>query len=282
MGKIAIVTDSTAYIPDDLCSKYNISVAPQVLIWGEETLEDGVDIQPSEFYTRLANSKVMPTSSQVTPGSFHKIFSKLIEQEYEILAILISDLLSGTISSAMQARLLFPGNKIEIVNSKSVAMALGFVALAAGRAAADGANLADCVAVAEKARENIGVVFTVETLEYLHRGGRIGGAQKLLGTALSLKPILEVTGGRVESIDKVRTRAKSLHRLIELLEERIAGRTPVHLATIQANVPDEARKLLVEAGQKFSPVESIFCEVSPVIGAHGGPGTLGLAFLAGM
>ncbi len=198
MGKVAIVTDSTAYIPNDLCMKNNITVAPQVLIWGEETLEDGVDIQPSEFYTRLANSKVVPTSSQVTPGSFHKIFSKLVEQEYDILAILISDVLSGTISSAMQAKLLFPGNKIEIVDSKSVAMGLGFVALTAGRAAVDGASLADCMAIAEKARENIGVVFTVETLEYLHRGGRIGGAQKLLGTALSLKPILEVTGGRVE------------------------------------------------------------------------------------
>ena len=282
MGKVAIVTDSTAYIPNDLCIKYNITIAPQVLIWGEETLEDGVDIQPGEFYTRLANSKVVPTSSQVTPGSFQKIFSKLIEQEYEILAILISDLLSGTISSAMQAKLLFSGNKIEIVNSKSVAMGLGFVALAAGRASADGADLKDCIAVAEKALQNIGVVFTVETLEYLHRGGRIGGAQKLLGTALSLKPILEVTGGRVESIEKVRTRTKSLHRLVEILNERIAGRSPVHLATIQANAPEEARQLLDEAGQKFSAVEKIFCEVSPVIGAHGGPGTVGLAFLAGM
>ncbi len=282
MGKVAIVTDSTAYIPPELCVKNNITVAPQVLIWGEETLEDGVDIQPGEFYTRLANSKVVPTSSQVTPGSFHKIFAKLVEQEYDILAVLISELLSGTISSAMQAKLLFPGNKIEIVNSKSVAMGLGFVALAAGRAAADGANLADCVAVAEKALENIGVVFTVETLEYLHRGGRIGGAQKLLGTALSLKPILEVTGGRVESIEKVRTRTKSLHRLTEILEERIAGRSPVHLATIQANAPEEARQLLDEAGQRFSATEKIFCEVSPVIGTHGGPGTVGLAFLAGM
>jgi len=282
MGKVAIVTDSTAYIPSELCEKFNITVAPQVLIWEEETLEDGVDIQPSEFYTRLANSKVVPTSSQVTPGSFHKIFSKLIEQDYEILAVLISDLLSGTISSAMQAKLLFPGNKIEIVNSKSVAMGLGFVALAASRAASDGANLSDCIAIADKACNNIGVVFTVETLEYLHRGGRIGGAQKLLGTALSLKPILEVTGGRVESIEKVRTRTKSLHRLIEIVEERIAGRSPVHLATIQANVPDEARQLLEEASQKLSPIEKVFCEVSPVIGTHGGPGTLGLAFLAGL
>jgi DegV family protein with EDD domain len=281
MGKVAIVTDSTSYIPKELLTKYNINVAPQVLIWGEETYEDGVDIQPSEFYARLEKSKVFPTSSQVTPGSFHKIFSKLIEQDYEILAVLISDLLSGTISSATQAKLLFPGNKIEIVNSRSVAMGLGFAALAAARAASDGASLADCVAVAEKASKNIGVVFTVETLEYLHRGGRIGGAQKLLGTALSLKPILEVTGGRVDSIEKVRTRTKSLNRLVEIIEERIDGRSPVHLATIQINVPEEARQLLDTASKKLSPVETIFSEVSPVIGAHGGPGTVGLAFLAG-
>jgi DegV family protein with EDD domain len=282
MNKLAIITDSTSYIPDDLVSKYHIHVTPQVLIWGEKTYEDGIDILPSVFYQKLSTSKVMPTTSQVTPATFQKLYSKLAKEENDILAILISNQLSGTIKSALQAKEDFPGTNIEIIDSETTAMALGFVVLATARAAQDGASLKDCIAVANKAKENVGVVFAVDTLEFLHRGGRIGGAQKLLGTALKMKPILEVTGGRVEGIERVRTRSKSLSRLVEVIEERINGRSPIHLATLHANSPADAKELLTTASSKFNAVESIFSEVSPVIGTHAGPGTVGLAFMAGL
>jgi DegV family protein with EDD domain len=282
MAKVAVVTDSTSYIPTEFIQKYQIEVAPQVLIWGDQTLEDGVDILPLEFYKRLSSSKTLPTTSQVTPRSFEKSFKKLVDQGYDILSILISDQLSGTIASAIQAKDNFPGANIEIVNSKTTAMALGFIVLAAARAAESGADLMECKRIAEMATGNVGVVFAVDTLEFLHRGGRIGGAAKLFGTALNIKPILEVTGGRVESIEKVRTRSKSLGRLVELIEERIAGRSPIHLATLHANAADEALQLLDTASKKLSAVESIFSEVSPVVGNHAGPGTIGLAFLAGV
>jgi DegV family protein with EDD domain len=282
MSQVAIVTDSTAYIPKDLIEKYQITTAPQVLIWSDKTYRDGVDIQPEEFYTRLKTATEMATTSQVTIASFKDIFSSLLDEGKEILAVLISEKLSGTIDSAVQAREMLPGAAIEIVNSKTTAMALGFTALAAARAAEEGASLADCKAAAEKATQHTGVVFAVDTLEFLHRGGRIGGGSRFLGTALQLKPILEVTGGQVEAIERVRTRSKSLQRVVQIIEERIAGRTPVRLATLHANAPDDAQKLLEMATERIAVDESVFSEISPVVANHAGPGTVGLAFMAGM
>lgn len=282
MSQVAIITDSTAYIPKDILANLNITVAPQVLIWGNETLRDGVDIQPEVFYNRLQKSTVMPTTSQVTIGSFKDMFSNLLDEGKQILALLISTKLSGTIDSAVQARDMLPGAAIEIVDSKTTAMALGFQVLAVARAAESGASLAECKALAEKATEQVGVVFAVDTLEFLHRGGRIGGGTRFLGTVLNMKPILEVTGGRVEGIERVRTRSKSLNRVIEIIEERIGGRKPVRLATLHANSPEDARTLLDMANNRLNAVESIISEVSPVVGTHTGPGTVGLAFMAGM
>jgi DegV family protein with EDD domain len=282
MTKIAIVTDSTAYLPKELIQKYSLIVAPQVLIWGEKTYADGVDIQPTEFYERLKTAKVMPSTSQVTPVTFYEIFSRLVEQDCQILAILISEALSGTIASAVQAREMLPGATIEIVDTRTTAMALGFQVLQAAEAAARGASLAECVEIAERARQHTGVVFAVDTLEFLHRGGRIGGGSRFLGTALNIKPILEVTGGRVEAVERVRTRKKSLERLVELVEERIAGRRPVRLATLHANAAEDARELMAQANSRIEAIEHIITEVSPVVGTHAGPGTVGLAFIAGM
>jgi DegV family protein with EDD domain len=282
MSKVAVVTDSTAYIPADLIEQHNISVAPQVLIWGEKIYQDGVDITPTEFYERLKKTTVMPSTSQVTPHSFDVIFKDLTEKGFDILALLISEKLSGTIASAVQAREDYPGTKIEIVDSYATAMALGFQVLQVARAAQQGATLDECKSLAEKARGHTGVVFAVDTLEFLHRGGRIGGGTRFLGTALNFKPILELKDGKVEGIERVRTRKKSLLRLLELTEERIAGRQPIRLATLHANAPDEARRLLESASERFDIIENVFSEVSPVVGTHAGPGTIGVAFMAGM
>jgi DegV family protein with EDD domain len=282
MAKVAIVTDSTATIPQEYLDQYSIHVLPQVLIWGSETLLDGIDIHPKEFYERLKVDPVHPTTSQVTPASFLTKYEELLGEKYEILCVLISPKLSGTMESANQAKENFPGAPIEIVNSESVAMGLGFQVLAAARAAAEGATLEECREVAKRSVPHTGVVLTVETLEYLHRGGRIGGGAKFLASALNVKPILEIRDGRVESVERVRTRGKSLNRLVELIEERVGTRKPVRLATLHANSPDDARTMLDEATRQLQPVESIFAELSPVVGVHAGPGTVGLVFMAGM
>ena len=284
MSKIALVTDSTTYMPPELVKKYNISVAPQVLIWGDQTYKDGVDIESGEFFTRLKTAKVMPTTSQVAVISFQEIFQDLVDKGYDVLALLVSSRFSGTVQSAVQAKDLMSSarEKVNVVDSQSVAMALGFQVLAVARALEDGASLKDAIALAEKSYQYTGVFFAVDTLEFLHRGGRIGGAQRFLGTMLNMKPILAIQDGRVEGIERIRTKAKAQDRVLELTLEKVAGRTPVRLATLHANAADDARALLTRAEQALNPVESIFTEVSPTVGTHAGPGTVGLAFMAGL
>jgi DegV family protein with EDD domain len=201
-----------------------------------------------------------------------------------VLALLVSARLSGTVQSAMQARdLMGPSrDKINVVDSQSVAMALGFQALAVARAIESGASLKEAIALAEKSHEYTGVFFAVDTLEFLHRGGRIGGAQRFIGTMLNMKPILAIQDGRVEGIERIRTKNKAQDRILELTIEKVAGRTPVRLATLHANAAEDARALLTRAENALNPVESIFTEVSPTVGTHAGPGTVGLAFMAGL
>jgi fatty acid kinase fatty acid binding subunit len=284
MPKVAVVTDSTAYLPSDELKKYSITVTPQILIWGDETFQDGVDIQPDEFYRKLKTAKIMPTTSQVAIVTMKSAFEKLLEAGYDILGIFISAKLSGTMQSAIQAKEMLPkaAAKIVLVDSNSTAMAMGFHVLTVARASQAGANLAECQKLAEAAQYHTGVYFVVDTLEFLRRGGRIGGAQAMLGSVLNFKPLLELRDGRIESIEKIRTKGKAINRMIDLVVERTAGRTPVRLATLHANAEAEAMAALEGAAARLNPVEQILASVSPVIGSHAGPGTVGLAYMAGM
>lgn len=284
MSKVALVTDSTSYIPREIREKYLITVVPQVVIWEGQSYEDDVTITPEQFYTRLRTAKVMPSTSQASVVNMHKAFSTLLDQGYDVLGIFVSAKLSGTYQSAVLGReqLTSGMEKVEILDSETTAMAMGFMVLAVARAAMDGASQADCKALAEKAKQHVGVYLTVETLEFLHRGGRIGGAQRFLGTALNLKPILAVEGGRVEPVERVRTRGKALDRVVELVMEKCAGKSPVHIATLHADSEADAKIMLDKITPLVNPVESIFAAVSPAVGANAGPGTVGLAYMAGM
>ncbi len=281
MSNLAIVTDSTAYLPVEYLQRHNITVAPQVLIWGAETFEDGVTISPQQFYARLKTASVMPTTSQVPIVAMRDIFTSLVEKGYEVLGVFISSKLSGTLQSAIQAKQMMEsaGEKVHLVDSQTTAMAMGFQILAAARAAEAGASLQEAAEVARKAQERSGVFFAVDTLEFLHRGGRIGGAQKFFGTMLNLKPILTIADGRVEGLERIRTKGKAQERLLELVIERVKGKPNIRLATLHANAAEDAKALLERAAQALNPVETIFSEVSPVIGCHTGPGTVGLAYM---
>jgi fatty acid kinase fatty acid binding subunit len=284
MSKVAFVTDSTAYIPKEIREKYPITVVPQVVIWEGVTYEDDVTMTPDQFYTRLRTAKVMPKTSQVSVVNMHKAFSSLLEQGYEVLGMFISAKLSGTFQSAIIGRdqLASGKEKVELVDTETTAMGMGFQVLTTARAAQDGASFAECKALAEKTRAHTGVFLTVETLEFLHRGGRIGGAQRFLGTALNLKPILEITGGQIEPVERVRTRGKALDRVVEIVAEKCAGKSPIRIATLHADSPDDAKLMLEKITPLINPVESVFAAVSPAVGAHAGPGTVGLAYMAGM
>lgn len=284
MSKTAVVTDSTAYIPDDLCQQLNITVVPLSVIWGGESYLDGVTMKTTEFYTRLKDAKVMPTTSQASPDAMHKAFSSLLEQGHDVMGVFISEKLSGTLDSARQAReeLASAKDRIVLFDSQTVAMALGFQAMALARAAAQGASLKDCLKLAEEVRPNTGVFFAVETLEFLHRGGRIGGAQRLLGSALNMKPIITIKDGKVDAAGSVRTSNKAHDKVIELVAEHCAGKSMIRLATLQANAEDTAKDVLDKATKQLNAIESVLSAVSPAIGTHTGPGTVGLAYSTGI
>lgn len=282
MGKVIVVTDSTAYIPSPLILKHGIRVVPLSVVWGSEVFRDGVDMMPAEFYARLKTAKIMPSTSQPSPDEFKKVFRPIVESGNAVLAILLSSKLSGTIDSAVQAKEAFPGAKIEIVDTLTTAMALGFTTLAAARAVQGGAELAEAAQVARQAVAGSGVIFVVDTLEFMRRGGRIGGAAAFLGAALNMKPLLTLHEGKVEALDKVRTKGKAVDRMLDLIEQQIGSRRPLRIGTLQAAAEEEAKALLERAKKRFHPEETVFSEVSPVIGTHVGPGTVGLAWCAGV
>ena len=278
---VAIVTDSTAYLPKDWIEKYNLRVAPSVVIWDGEELRDGVDITADEFFTRLANSATMPTTSQPTPAYFKSIYEELLAEGKDILGVHISHKLSGTFASAEQAKALFPDANIENVDTLSAAMGEGWPLLMAVRAAEAGKPLGVCKAIVEEASKHTGILLTVETLEFLHRGGRIGGAQRLVGTMLNFKPILEVIDGRIEPVERVRTRKKSLNRIVELAVEKIGDRRPVYLAVIHANAVEDAEMVMEMMGERLPLKARVVTSVAPTVGTHTGPGTIGIAYMAG-
>lgn len=280
-NKVAIVTDSTIHLPQEFIDKYVIKVAHAVVIWGDEELVDDVDITPNQFYERLSKAKVMPTTSQPSPAACKKIFDEYLAEGYDILCMPISDQLSGTIDSMNQAMVMLPDANIELVDSMSTSMQTGWQIMQVGEAALKGASLAECKALAEKLRDYTDLILTVDTLEFLHRGGRIGGASRWVGTMLQMKPVLEVRGGRIEPLERIRTRSKSLDRLVELAVERIGDKKPVYLACLHANIEDEAKDLLARVADIVKPEKTIVTGLSPAVGTHTGPGTIGLTWMAG-
>ena len=226
-SRIAIVTDSTCDMPRELAKERNIHVVPQVLIMGTRTWRDGVDIDPPAFYELLQTSSDFPSTSQPSVTDFTEVFSRLANDFDGIAAILISDELSGTLNSARMAKENLPDVPIEIVDTRSASMQMGFIILASARAAAAGADLQTVVDTARAMIGHAGIYFVVDTLEYLHRGGRIGAAARLFGTALNLKPLLTVKDGIIQPVTKVRSCRRALDALCQLLYEDLAGRNRV-------------------------------------------------------
>ena len=283
MSKVAIVTDSTAYLPEELTAEYGISVIPLAVIWGDDNLLDNVDIKADQFYKKLSKTDVMPSTSQPTIQAFLDKYTKLHHDGYDILTVVISAELSGTMDSALQAKKMIPEANIIVINSQTTSLPLAFMVLAAARAAKRGASLEKCEEIVETIREHTQVFFAVDTLEFLHRGGRIGGAARFLGTALGLKPILYLKDGKVEALEKVRSSKRAHQRLVELVEAGIDGKTPTNvIGVVHASTEDAATGLLKLAKRKFKPDEVFMTSISPVLGTHTGPGAIGMAYVAGV
>lgn len=281
MKKVAIITDSSAYLPEDIVDELGLHVVPLTLHWEDRSYRDGEDIRAEEFYERLEQADTIPTTSQTTVGEFERLFKDLLDKDYAVFAILISSGISGTYDSAIQAQSNFPDETIEVMDSRLVSMALGFMVMTVARAAKKGAGLSECKALAQEVYPKIGVYFTVDTLKYLNKGGRINTAKRLVGSALNIKPIMEIRDGKIELVESVRSRKKAVRRMLDLAARDIDGREPVRVSTFHAAAPEDNQALMAEAVERFNPVETVTTYVSPVIGAHTGPGTLSIAFMAG-
>lgn len=274
---VKIVTDSLSDITGDLIQELGITVVPVYVRFGKEVYRDRVEITTEEFYHRLVHDNIFPTTTQPPPNDFVDVYNELAKETDEVLVVTLSSKLSGTYQSALQAKSMVGGDcRIEVIDSQTVVMGLGLIVISAVKAARDGANLDELVDFVHKAMTRSHAVMSFDTLKYLAKGGRIGKAQGLLGSVLSVKPILTVKDGEVSPMTRVRSRAAG----IEYLYNYVAGFSKIEgLAVEHATTPDEAEQLVERLGEIF-PKERIYrSTVSPVIGTYVGPHVLSVSVL---
>ncbi len=275
---VAIVTDSTCDLPAALAQARAIEVVPQHILWGTESYTDGIQLTVEQFYSRLEKEAELPKTSQPSPNEFADAYRRARDaaKAHSVVCITLSKLLSGTYNSAEAARALvdFP---VRVVDSQSVTMGLGFAVLAAADARDRGASPEEMAQAAALTGQKSHTLFTVNTLEFLHRGGRIGGAQRLIGTALSIKPILEIRDGQVHAAENVRTRKRALARLIEIVCRQQSG--PLQIAVLHGAAPEDAERVAADVQHSLAPKLLIRTTVCSAVGAHAGPGVVGLAFV---
>ncbi len=277
--KIAIVTDSTADLPPELVEELGVTIVPLQVIFGNEAYREGVEITTEEFYERLVKSRPLPTTSAPSVGDFQEVYERLLEEVDSIVSIHIGAKLSGTVQAAQTARQsLANPERIEIVDCQAVSVAVGFVVMEAVEAARAGAKLAEVKAAAESAVQRTHVRFMLDTLEYVRRGGRIGRARAYLGTLLRVKPILSFREGEVYPEERVRTRTRGLERMIQwaVRQQKVKRAVVAHSTTL-----DEAESIRERLAMAFPNVRVHLVRFGPVIGTHGGPGTIGVGIMEG-
>jgi DegV family protein with EDD domain len=275
MSDTAIVTDSGCDVPPALVERYQIVVVPLYVIWGDEELQDGRDIDSSTFYARLARDPVHPKTSQPTPTDFVRAIERADAQE--VLIITLTAALSGTYDSAVQAGDM-ADLPVHVVDSRSLSMGLGWQVLAAARERERGGSVEAMIAAAERTRDRLSLVLTLDTLEYLHRGGRIGTAAKLLASAVQLKPVLEVdhTTGVLQVVSRIRTRRKALAAFVEETFARLNATRPMRAAVLHGAGSEDAEALAAEVERRGDLLELVVTQITPALGVHAGPGAVGV------
>lgn len=281
-ARTAIVTDSTSNLPPELARDRRIHVVPLYVVWGDQSLRDGVDIQEPEFYARLRASREIPKTSQATPQDFTELFARIRAEENvdEIVCIVLSSELSGTYASAILARGMvdFP---VHVIDSRQVSWALGHAVLAAADTRDQGATPDEIAAAAQEAAPRQHLVFTIESLDYLRRGGRIGSGRLLVGSALNIKPVLTVRDGVIEPLENVRTRKRALQQIIKTAAKLVDGHPVTRLTVLHADAEDEGREVLELARAQFELAEIPMTYATTVLGVHTGPGAVGLVIERG-
>lgn len=276
MQHISIVTDSTADLSPEQTGRYGIEVVPINVIFGEDTFSDGVDLSAQEFFKKLTGGRELPKTSQPSPDAFREVYEKLAPKSDAILSIHISGKLSGTLNSAEVASKMID-TRVITIDTKNASQGIGLSVLAAAEAARREISLEETVALTEKSIASTFSVFAVDTLEFLQRNGRIGKAASLLGSLLQIKPILCADPeGMVAPYDKVRGRSQVIPSLVKAALHNVSPDQPVNLSVVHAAAEDRARELLEELQAHYEVVDLHVGMVGPAIGAHIGPGAVGL------
>lgn len=280
MGKVKIVTDSTADLPKSLVDELNITVVPLKVLFGDqETYEDGVTIQASEFYKKITTSDIIPSTSQPSPYEFEEVYKEIETdcQGCSIISIHISSKLSGTFQSAMIAKDIVKDTiDVTVVDSKRASYAIGIIVVEIAKLANAGASKEQCMSRLNELLENTVIYFIVDTLEYLQKNGRIGKASAVLGSLLKIKPILSLTEeGEVYPFDKVRGQKKALSKIYNSLEKDY-GKRLTSVGVLHANSEQLATEMMSELRSRFKIDSAVITAIGPVIGAHVGPGTVGI------
>ena len=278
---VAVVTDSTAYLPEGFASRQAVSVVPLHVMVDEESGLDGIDFGPVELTKALGEHR-MVTTSRPTPGELAKAYRGVLDEGADaVVSVHLSRDLSGTWEAARLAAEEVGVERVRVVDSRSTTMGLGFAVLGAAAAAADGAAAAEVERVATDIASRTRTLFCLQTVEYLRRGGRIGPAAAVVGTALAVKPLLHVSHGQIVPLEKVRTTSRAVTRLVDLAVE-IAGDEPVSLAVHHLASPERAAEIAARLEERLPAAEGcLVSEVGAVIGAHTGAGVLGVVVLPG-
>ena len=277
LTRICVVTDSTADLTPAQAEAYGIVVRPLYVVFGEKMYLDGVEIKPNEFYKMLAEAKDLPTTSQPSPGEFVELYESIFAKGYDsIISVHLSSGLSGTCDAARQAAQHLEGKDIRIVDSRSISVGVGVQAVTAARAVKEGKSVEDVLAAIEECRQKQEVVFTLNTLEYLAKGGRIGKAKSLLGSLLNIKPIIRVEDGIYVDAGKARNQKQALQQMVDLFKDLARGRKAVQIIVAEG-VAIESANYLKKLMETAFGTDVALCSVGPVIGVHTGPGTIGAA-----
>lgn len=268
----AVVTDSTADLPDEWRDRYGIAVVPLKVLFGQETYRDRVDITDEEFFNRLAASTTLPTTSAPSPGEFAEVYRRLARDHDGCISIHIGAQLSATAEAARVGASAVEGFPVEVVDSETVSMPIAFLC----RVAAESSSLDEAVTAVRKRVAGCRVLALLDTLRYLEMGGRLSRAQTLIGTMLDLKPLLLVKDREIKPVDRVRTRSRAMTRMVEFFKSDL----PVeHMAVMHAQAPDEAESIAARLRADFPDHEVTVGQIGAVLGTHTGPKALGIVYL---
>jgi DegV family protein with EDD domain len=274
MKNTVILTDSASSVPQKFIDTLPIRVLPLSMVWDNKILIDGEDITAEEFYPRLAASNSIPQTSQLTTQMLKTVFDEEIAKGNSVLCLFLSSGISGTYATAVNASKDYDPNDVVVLDSTYTCMGTGWLVVNAARLSADGGSLQDCINLVNDQIKRTKIYFNVDTLEYLHKGGRISHAKNMLGSLLNLKPILTMENTLLEPYENIRTSKKAQKRVVELVKEFCEGKKIKHLTIQHADALSVAEEMLAELKPAIHPEEYNIDYLTPVVGVHTGPGCI--------